>query len=812
MERFATDLRQALRVIRKRPALSAVVIGTLALGIGLNTAIFSVVHAVLLKPLPYGNASQLVVLTGKNVTRNLTQQPLAYANVLDWRDQNQVFENLAAVRGESMSLTSQAEPERIAAVRVSVSVLRALGVQPAQGRDFRPDEEQPANAQVALISYGFWQRHGANPNVIGEKLILDGKSYSVVGILPSWLKQPGLSMASLPPTGAEVWIPLVPAANELNRNFANMRVLAQLKSGVSPLRARTEMDALAARLAAQYPDSNSNLGLEVTPLHEHLTGRVRRALWILLAAVACVMLIACTNVASLLLARASERQTEMAIRTSLGASRSALVRQLLTESVVVSLSGGLLGTLLAYDAVSLISSINSSSIPRVDEISIDGPVLLFTVLLSVLCGVAFGVVPAISSSRVPLTELLKEGKRGAGNNVRGRRLLKGLVVAEIAVALVLLIGAGLMTRSFRAVNNLNPGFDLGNVLTFSVPLPPASYRDQKDQLIFFERAIAKLRTIPGVESVAGTFKVPITGFATAIFTTEGKPVPYGSEPNADYRAVTPDYFAAMGMKLRQGRPFSEGDIAGAAEVVVVNEELARRFWPNENAIGQRLQIATERTRWREVVGVVGNAKLSGLETPTDPAIYVPFGQNTWPNALRISSMVVRSPTDPHGLILQIRQELRDVDPTLPLSQLRTMEEIISDSVASRKFNTVLFATFALTAGLLAAVGIYGLMSYTVTQRTHELGIRMALGAGRGEIVRMVTGEGTRLAASGIMVGTVLSFLATRLMKSLLFGVGATDPTTLVAVGAGVAAVALAASYIPARRAARTDPMVAIRGE
>jgi putative ABC transport system permease protein len=812
MERFAADLRQALRVIRQRPALSAIVIGTLAVGIGFNTAIFSVVHAVLLKPLPYPNGSRLVVLTGRNVTKNLTQQPLAYVNVIDWRDQNQVFENVAAVRGESMSLTSQTEPERIAAVRVSVSLLSALGVKPLRGRDFRSDEDQPANAQVALISHGFWQRHGANPDIIGEKLTLDGRSYSVVGVLPAWLKQPGLSMSSLPPTGAEVWIPLVPAANEVNRNFANMRVVAELRPGVTLHQARSEMDALAARLAAQYPDSNSNLGVEVTPLHEHLTGRARRALWILLAAVGCVLLIACANVASLLLARAAERRTEMAVRISLGASRMALVRQLLTECVVLSLCGGVLGALLAYNGVSLISSINVASIPRVEEISLDRWVLLFTLALSVLCGVAFGIAPAILSSRVPLTELLKEGKRGSAGNLRSRRVLEGLVVAEIAVALVLLTTAGLMMRSFRSVISLDPGFDLANVLTFSLPLPPARYSDQKDQLLLFEKAINKLRTIPGVEAVAGTFRVPVTGFATAIFTTEGKPVPYGSEPSADYRAITPDYFNAMGMKLRQGRSFTDRDAAGALEVVVINEELARRYWPNENAIGKRLQIATERTRWREVAGVVENAKLSGPEAPTDPAIYVPFAQNTWPNALRLSSMVVRSSTDPHGLILQIRSVMREIDPGLPLSQLRTMEEILADSTASRKFNTVLFAAFAVAAGVLAVVGIYGLMSYTVSQRTHELGIRMALGAGRFEILRMVTNEGARLTASGIVAGTLLSLVSTRLVKNLLFGVGAADPATFVAMALSCALAAFTASYIPARRAARTDPMVAIRGE
>jgi putative ABC transport system permease protein len=401
---------------------------------------------------------------------------------------------LCAVK--SFSLTSQDQPERVAAVRASVNILPLLGVEPLLGRGFRQDEDQPANALVALISYAFWQRHGGNPSMVGESLTLDGKTYAIVGVLPAWLKQPGLSMMSLPPTGAEVWIPLIPATSELNRSFANMRTIARLRPGTSLAQARAEMDVLATRLAAQYPDINANLGLEVTPLHEHLTGRVRRALWILLAVVACVLVIACANVASLLLARAAERQTEMAVRTSLGASRGALVRQLLMECVLLSLSGAVAGVLLAYLGVALLSKINAASIPRAEEVGINLTVLLFTLGLGILSGIAFGLAPALVSSRTSLTELLKEGKRGGGSNTRSRRLLKGLVVAEIALALVLLTGAGLMMKSFRAISKVDPGFDLSNVLTFSVPLPPAAYRDQKDQILFFDRALEKLRTIP----------------------------------------------------------------------------------------------------------------------------------------------------------------------------------------------------------------------------------------------------------------------------------------------------------------------------
>ena len=806
------DLRYAVRGLIKQPAFSLVVIVTLALGIGANTAIFSVVHAVLLSPLPYGEPDRLVVLTARNQKRNQTKQPMAYLNLVDWQAQNHVFEHLAAIRGESFSLTYLGEPERVNGLRVSVNILSLLGLKPVLGRDFFPEENQPGNASVALVGYGFWQRHGADPDFAGEKLTIDGKVYTVIGVLPPGLKHPGLTVASFGAAGADVWIPLIPAANEQNRSFANMRAVALMKPGIPLAQARAEMDTIAARFEQQYPEINANVGVEVFPLHDYLTGRVRRALWILLGVVGCVLLIACANVANLFLARAAGRQMEMAVRAALGAGRGRLIRQLLTECIVLSLCGGLLGLLLAYQGVAFLANINAANIPRVDEITISSEVLLFTLLVALLTGVIFGVVPAFQSSRVDLTEMLKEGKKGSGQSVRNRRVLGALVVTEIALALVLLTGAGLMMRSFRSVREIDPGFDLENVLTLSMPLPPATYRDQQQQLRFYELALARLKALPGVESAAGTFRVPIYGFATAIFTVQGQPMPFGQEPNADYRTVSSDYFRAMGIRLRSGREFTERDTADASDAVIVNQELARRSWPGENPIGKRLQIATERTRWREVVGVVADAKLSGLEAPTDPAIYVPFAQNSWPNALRISSIVVRTKGDPHNVIAAVRNELRAVDPGLPIAQLRTMEEIVAESLSQRRFNTALLTVFAVVAGILAAVGIYGVMSYTVTQRTHEIGIRMALGAQRSEIVRIVTQDGGKLALLGIAIGAGAALISTRLMSSLLFGVSASDPVTFVVIALMLAIVTLLASYIPARRAAGTDPITALRGD
>jgi len=454
--------------------------------------------------------------------------------------------------------------------------------------------------------------------------------------------------------------------------------------------------------------------------------------------------------------------------------------------------------------------LSSGGIPRADEIGISRDVLLFTLLVSLLTGLAFGTVPAFQSSRSHLTEDLKEAKKGASGSVRHRRSLNALVVIEIALALVLVAGAGLMMRSFRSVLGIDPGFDPHNVLTFSAALPLATYKDQQQHVQFFERALAKIQALPGVQAAAGTFRVPVTGFATAIFTVQGKPVPTGQAPMADYRAITVGYFRAIGIRLLKGRDFTERDNADAPDAVIVNEELARRSWPDEDPIGKRLQVGTELTRWRQVVGVVGNARLSGLEAKVDPAIYVPFPQNSWPNALRNSFIVLRTTTDPESLVPAIRRELRSVDPTFPITQIRTMDQIVGDSLSQRRFNTTLLALFAFVAVALAAVGIYGVMSYAVSQRTREMGIRMALGAEQSDITKLVTSNGARLAALGITIGVVAAAISSRLISSLLFGVTATDPMTFVFTALLLSAVTLLASYIPSRRAAGTDPIAALR--
>ncbi len=810
METILSDVRIALRGIAKRPGFNLVIILTLALGIGANTAIFSVVHAVLLSALPYPQADQLVSLSSKVELKNLTQQPVSYLNARDWIRQNQGFAQMAALRSENQNLTDGTEPLRVNTVRASANILTLLGVQPALGRDFRRDEEQPGHETVALLSHDLWQRrYSGDPGILGQKIPLNDKTYTVVGVLPAWLKQPGVTLPSLPPTGADVWIPLVPNNFEQDRSLHNLRVIGRLKPGVALAQAREEMNTIAARLEQEYPAINANIGSEAIPLHEQVVGKVSQALWMLTAAVGLVLLIACVNVANLLLARAASRQTEIAIRTALGATRGRLIAQMLAESVVLSLAGGVCGVLLATWGVPLLTKM--SAVPRADEIGIRLPVLLFALLISLLTALAFGLLPALKTSRSDLVRALKDGRKG-GAGVAHRRWLNALVISEIALAMVLLIGAGLLLRSFHALSQSDPGFRTEGVLTVGVPLPDSSYPDQVRQLQFFERAFASLNSVPGVQSSAAIFGLPILGFATATFTTQGNPVPAGQEPVANFRTISPDYFRVMGMPLRQGREFSTHDTAETTDVIIVNEELARRQWPGESALGKRLQISAETTRWREVVGIVGNARLTNLETPIDPAIYVPQTQNSWPNALRLSSFVVKTPGDPQAIAPAVRSALRALDPSLPVAQVRTMENIVSESLAQRRFNLALLLLFAIVAGALAIIGIYGVMSYGVAQRKQELGVRLALGAQRSEITRMIVLEGSTLALTGIGLGLVAAFAATRLMAGLLAGISATDPVAFFSIAAGLSTVAMLASYLPARQAAKVDPMIALRAD
>ena len=802
MEMLLADIRFAARTLFKRPLFASVAALTLALGIGANTAIFSVVYAVLLAPLPFENPNDLTMIWGNNAAQNLNEQP---ASVPDYDDmkENHVFEKIAATRSQAFNLTGGDEPERISGVRVTVNLFSLLGVKPMLGRDFFEAEGLAEAEPVAIVSHRLWQqRYGSDSNLIGRTLNIDDKSYMVVGVLP-----PGIAY---PTADASVYVPLITRPNELARGARFLRVIGRLKHGVSLSEARTEMGAIATRAAEQYPATNTGYGIDLVPLHEQVVGRVRPALMVLLGATGCVLLIACANVANLLLARAASRRTEFAIRSALGASRAQLVRQVLTESLLLSSLGGALGLLLAVWGVPALISISASSIPRASEVGINFRVLGFTAVVSLATGIVFGIAPALRSSSRHATDALREARRGTAGSVLHQRLLSGLVVSEVAIALVLLAAAGLMIRSFLSISKVSPGFNPKGVLTLGIGLS-SKYSDIQKQANFYESLLAKVRTMPGVESAAGNIRIPMLGFnASTSFTIQGKPVQSGDEPNADYRAVTEDYFKSMGIPLLKGRDFTERDNRDAPETIVINKMLAEHFFGSEDPIGKRIQIFPDPNRWREIVGVVGDIRLVGLDAAINPTLYVPMPQNPYPNALRNVFLVVRTSVDPKSLAAGIRGELRSLDRDVPLSQVQTMEDVVSDSLSQRRLNMSLLAAFSVLAAVLAAVGVYGVMAYMVAQRTHEIGIRMAMGAQQRAVMMMVLGDGAKLTAIGIGIGLAAAFGLTRVLSSLLYGVSAADPRTFAAISVLLACIALAASYLPARRAAQVDPLEALR--
>lgn len=804
METVLADIRYAGRMLIKRPVFTAVAVVTLALGIGANTAIFSVVNAVLLNPLPYANPSELTLIWLQHPTTNQFQQPASFPDFSDWQAQSQSFERIVAMRTVAVNFTDGDEPERVTGARVSAGFLSMLRVSPVAGRDFLETETQPGGTPVALIGYKLWQeRYGGDASLIGRAVSIDSTSYTIVGVLPRSFYYP------TPDT--QIYLPLIQGKNETARGSRFLRVTARLKPGVPLREAQAEMDVIAGRIAEQYPDSNAGVGVQLVPLHEQVVGKIRPALMILFGAAGCVLLIACANVANLLLARASARRAELAVRTALGASRLRLIRQLLTESVLLSSIGGFLGMLLAMWGVPSLTSISASSIPRVDEVSVSFNALLFTLAVSLATGILFGVAPALQSSSKRLIENLKEGRRGATSGAVHQRLLKLLVAAEVAIAVVLLAGAGLMVRSFISISGVNPGFNPQNVFTIGIGLTQSIYSDVQQQARFYERLTEKVSAIPGVVSAAGINRIPLLGFnASTSFTFQGKPVQGGTEPTADCRIATPNYFKTMGIPLLKGREFSERDAKDSPEVVIINQAMAEQFLPGEDPIGKRLQIYPNPQRWREVVGVAGDVKLLGLDADINPALYVPVPQNPYAAAMRSSFLAVRTSGDPVSVTAAIRSEMKKVDNGVPVAQMRFLEDIVDDSVAPQRLNMWLLVAFAGLAALLAAVGIYGVMAYSVTERTHEIGVRMALGAGSADMLLMVMVDGAKVTSAGVIAGLAAAFALTRVMSSLLYKVSAADPITFAGISAVIVFVSLLASYIPARKASRVDPMVALR--
>ncbi|MFN7943999.1 MAG: ABC transporter permease [Blastocatellia bacterium] len=817
------DMRYGLRMLARQPGFTLIAVLTLALGIGANTAIFSVVNAVLLRPLPYPESERLALLS--EYGRNFGEMSISYPNFSDWRAQQTVFEAIGVYNRDSYNLTEQgSEPERIRAAQMSADLFSALRVKPLLGRLYTNDEDKPGAAPVVVLSYGLWQRRfGSDDQIINRSLTFNGRQYTVLGVMPEGF---------LFPRNVEMWVPVGQLSGEFawqqRGNHPGLYGVARLKPGVTLAQAQAEFNNISAALARQYPNSNEGNSVRMIPLLENYVSDIRRALWVLLGAVGFVLLIACANVANLLLAQATTRQREMAVRQALGAGRFRLLRQMVTESLLLALVGGGAGVLLAQWGVDLIRRINPDNLPRVREISVDGRVLVFTLAMTLLTGLLFGLMPALQAGRVNLNETLKEAGRGSTGT---RHLLRSsLVVAEVALTLVLLVGAGLLLRSFYQLQRVHPGFNTDHLLSFNVALPERRYATPDQQSDFALRLLERLRALPGVTQAAVSSGLPLgnNGWQTS-FTIEGRPIPPPSEvPSMEACAVSPGYFEAMNIPLRAGRYFTAQDnvqhlagrnlnglneaerIMARLNVIVIDEDFAHRYWPNENAVGRRIRLGSNPTDpLLTVIGVVGRVRMDGLRQDSGrvqgyfSAIQLPPGNLT---------VLLKGAPEPETLTAAARAQVLAIDPQQPIYGIQTMDELRAESIAPDRLNMTLLGIFAAVALALALVGIYGVMSYTVTQRTHELGIRLALGAQTRDVVKLVISQGLQLALTGVGIGLVTAFSLTRMMKSLLFGVSATDPLTYAALAMLLITVALAACWIPARRATKVDPLIALRCE
>jgi predicted permease len=810
MTTLIQDLRYGLRMLAKNPGFTAVALMALALGIGANTAIFSVVNGVLLRPLPYAEPGRL--MTVYETTREFGQMSVAYPNFLDWRRENHSFTDMAAYRGDDFNFTGSGQPEHLGGEFVSASLLPVLGVNPSLGRNFLPQEDREGASGVVMLSYGLWKRRfGADPNILGKTMTLNARSYKVIGVLPSDFRFRG--QAELYVSLAQ-WSPV-----ELNdrETRPGLNVVGRLKPDVTMAAAQAEMTSLGRALAQQYPKANAGHGVAVVEMKDDMVGHIRPTLLLLLGAVGCVLLIACANVANLLLARSTARSREFAIRAALGADRQRVVRQLLTESVLLALGASLLGLLLASWGTRLVLAAVPNSLPRSQEIGLDPYVLLFTLAVSVLTGVLFGLAPAFHSSNVNPQEFLKEGARGSGG---GRHRAEGIfVVVEVGLAVVLLAGAGLMIQSIWRLWRVDPGFNTQHVLTTQVAVSPTVMASPSGIRLAYQQMIDRVASIPGIQSAAVTALVPLTDSDSEIgFWLGGGPQPPQDQmSSALFYIGTSDYLRVMGIPLLEGRFFTEHDTVASAPVVVIDEVMAKHLFPGQDAVGKQINLMLLGPV--QIVGVVGHVKHWGLDADDTAKIrdeiYFPFLQI--PDkfmSLLVSglTLVVRTAPDPLSVASAVRTQVAGPTEDQPIFGVQTMEQIISGSLAERRFTMLLLIIFASTALVLAAVGIYGVMSYAVSRRTHELGVRLALGASRNEILRLVVREGMALAAIGTVVGLMAALGLTRLMASLLYGVRPADPATLAAVSLLLVGIALLACYIPAWRATKVDPMVALRYE
>jgi predicted permease len=813
MDSLLQDIRYSFRRLLKSPAFTLIVILTLALGIGANTAIFSAVNAVLLRPLGYGDAERLVTIEHRYPSLNLNA-PVSVPGFLDYQRARSI-ESMAVETGWAANLTGEGEPERLQGARVTGRFFGTLGVPAERGRTLLPGEDSAGREHVAVLSYGLWQRlFGGSRGVVGRSLSLNSESYQVVGVMPR-------DFRDVQNRNVELWIPLVFRPDQLadgERTHEFLNLVARLRTGVPLEQAAAEIRTLAEQLKRQYPAAYpSDWSLVTTSLAQHLVGDVRPALLVLLGAVGFVLLIACANVANLLLARAAARSKEIAVRTALGASRDRLIRQLLTESVMLALMGGVLGLFLAFWGVRAIIALNPANLPRADEIGVDPPVMLFTLLVSLVTGLLFGLAPAVHTAAADLHGMLKEGGRGSAGDRGGQGLRRMLVVAEVALALTLLTGAGLLIKSFARLQGVDPGFEPRRLLTFNLSLPASRYHSDTAQIAFFDQVIPAVSAVPGVRGVGATSVMPFGGgWSTAGFEIEGYQTPPKQPgPWGDIRIVSPSYFATLGIPLRRGRLLDEQDRSGSPEVAVIDDEFVRRYWPHDDPIGKRFTFGppagatdTSSREWVTVVGVVGHTKQEGLDAENRLQLYLPYRQAGQP----FLTFAVRTAGPPEQYVNPVRRAVQSVDPEQPLSNVRSMDELISRSVGQRRLSMMLLSLFSGLALVLASVGIYGLMSYSVAQRSRELGVRIALGADRLDVLRLVLRQGMSLALTGIVIGVGAAFALSRVIESQLFGVRATDPTTFVAVAALLGLTALAANLIPAWRATRVDPAVVLREE
>ena len=810
METLFQDLRYGVRMLLKSPAVTAVAVFSLALGISANTVIFSVINTVLLKSLPYTDADGIVLVWGETLNEGTHRNQVSATDVGDWRNQNSVFEDVATYSSWRPILSGAGEPERVPAMQVGDGYFKIMKGEPILGRTFLPEEQEDGKDFVVILGHGLWQRSfGGNSDIVGKTVVLNSRPYTVVGVLPE-------SFRSLPTSligeRAEFYRPVAETHDNEERSSRHLRAIARLKPGVPLAQAQAEMNVIAKRLEQEYPRDNTGYGVRLVSLSEDTVGGLRPTLLMLVGAVAFVLLIACANVGNLLLARSAGRQKEIAIRSALGAARRRLVRQLLTESVMLAMAGGGLGLLFALWGASLVESVGSKVNPMLNSIPIDLRVLGFTVAISALTGIVFGLAPALHISRIDLNESLKEGGGRSVGGASRNRLRGALVVSEVAMALVLLISAGLLIKTVTRLRDVNTGFDPENLLTMNVSLPGAKYPNAPTWIAFYNQIIERIESLPGVKAAGVTSVLPFSGnFDGRGLAVETRPKPRGEEISVDLYIATPGYLRAMEIPLLEGRTLTEQDVEASPFVALVNKTMAEELWPNDDAIGKRIKFPGSDKRpqpWRTVVGVVSNVAQYGLDRQPPMQLYLPESQ--FPTSFM--TLVVRTGSDPAGMTAAIRNEILAVDKAQAVSNIATMEQLLGDSISLRRFSMLLLIGFAGIALTLATVGIYGVISYTVTQRSHEIGSRMALGAGRRDILKLVVGQGMTLTLAGVGIGLGAAFGLTRVMEGLLFGVSATDPVTFVVISTVLAGVALGACFVPARRATKVDPMIALRCE